>query len=131
MANVLANIFGSSPVQPLEKHVNIAYKCAKQLHGFFAASMAGDWDTAGSYRDEIEKSENIAEHRLWILRKVFVKVNSDLFIREIRAVPLQMCEIEARLGIQTIKVPAAFTATLVLERRFERLARLDAMTARH
>ena len=35
MANVLANIFGSSPVGPLEKHMDIAYRCAKKLRPFF------------------------------------------------------------------------------------------------
>jgi predicted phosphate transport protein (TIGR00153 family) len=77
MANVLANIFGSSPVQPLEKHVNIAYKCAKQLHGFFAASMAGDWDTAGSYRDEIEKLEHEADD---IKKEIRLNLPKSLFM---------------------------------------------------
>ena len=52
MANVLANIFGSSPVQPLEKHIGIAYNCAKQLPGFFATSVAGDWKKARAARAE-------------------------------------------------------------------------------
>ncbi len=79
MANVLANIFGSSPVQPLEKHINIAYKCAKQLHGFFAASVAGDWETAAEYRDIIEKLEHEAddlkkEIRLHLPKSLFMPV---------------------------------------------------------
>lgn len=79
MANVLANIFGSSPVQPLEKHINIAYKCAKQLHGFFAASVAGDWEKAAEYRDIIEKLEHEAddlkkEIRLHLPKSLFMPV---------------------------------------------------------
>ena len=42
MANVLANIFGASPVKPLEKHIGIAHRCAKKLGPFFAAAVAGD-----------------------------------------------------------------------------------------
>lgn len=61
MANVLANIFGSSPVQPLEKHIGLAYSCAKQLNKFFAAAIEGDWDTAGEVRGEIERLENAAD----------------------------------------------------------------------
>ena len=37
MANMLANIFGSSPVRPLEKHIEIAFRCAKQLRPLFVA----------------------------------------------------------------------------------------------
>jgi predicted phosphate transport protein (TIGR00153 family) len=77
MANVLANIFGSSPVQPLEKHINIAYKCAKQLHGLFAASVAGDWDAAGSYRDEIEKLEHDADD---IKKEIRLNLPKSLFM---------------------------------------------------
>ncbi len=33
-------VFGSSPVKPLEKHINVAFRCAKQLRGFFAAAIA-------------------------------------------------------------------------------------------
>jgi len=79
MANMLANIFGSSPVQPLEKHIDIAYRCAKQLSGFFAAAIAGDWDAAGVHRDEIEKLEHDAddlkkEIRLHLPKSLFMPV---------------------------------------------------------
>lgn len=79
MSNVLANIFGSSPVKPLEKHINIAYRCAKQLHGFFSTSMAGDWDAAVTFRDEIEKLEHEADDvkkniRLHLPKSLFMPV---------------------------------------------------------
>ncbi len=79
MANMLANIFGSSPVRPLEKHINVAYKCAKQLHGFFAASIAGDWKSAAEYRGAIEELEHEAddlkkEIRLHLPKSLFMPV---------------------------------------------------------
>ncbi len=79
MANVLANVFGSSPVQPLEKHINIAYKCAKQLSGFFAASIAGDWKAATEHRENIERLEHEAddikkEIRLHLPKSLFMPV---------------------------------------------------------
>jgi hypothetical protein len=61
MANILANIFGSSPVVPLEKHIDIAYRCAKELSGFFAAAVDGDWDKVAAIRAEIEKYEHEAD----------------------------------------------------------------------
>jgi predicted phosphate transport protein (TIGR00153 family) len=79
MANVLANIFGSSPVQPLEKHIGIAYNCAKQLPRFFAASVAGDWEKAKAARAEISRLEHEAddlkkEIRLHLPKSLFMPV---------------------------------------------------------
>jgi predicted phosphate transport protein (TIGR00153 family) len=79
MANMLANIFGSSPVYPLEKHIDIAYRCAKELRGFFAAVVKGDWDKAADGRARIEKYEHEAddlkkEIRLSLPKSLFMPV---------------------------------------------------------
>ena len=79
MANSVANIFGSSPVMPLEKHVDIAYRCTKQLIGLFEAVIAGDWDKAAEYRDIIETLEHEADDlkkdiRLRLPKSLFMPV---------------------------------------------------------
>ena len=79
MANMLANIFGSSPVFPLEKHVDIAYRCARELRGFFAAVVSGDWEKAESFRRKIEQYEHEAddlkkEIRLNLPKSLFMPV---------------------------------------------------------
>ena len=61
MANMLANIFGSSPVEPLEKHIDIAYRCAKKLRPFFAAVIEGDETRMRECRLQIEALENEAD----------------------------------------------------------------------
>ena len=61
MANMLANIFGSSPVMPLERHIEIAFRCAKQFRPFFVAVVANDWDKALEVRAEIEALEHEAD----------------------------------------------------------------------
>ncbi len=76
---MLANIFGTSPVMPLEKHVGVAYKCTRQLTPFFEAVIKGDWDTATSIRNEIEKLEHQAddlkkEIRLHLPKSLFMPV---------------------------------------------------------
>jgi len=58
---MLANIFGTSPVQPLERHVGLAYKCTKQIIEFFEAVVAGDWDKADAVRADIERLEHEAD----------------------------------------------------------------------
>lgn len=61
MANTIANIFGASPVMPLEKHIDISYRCAKKLRAFFAAAIAGDWAEAAEVRGSIEALEHEAD----------------------------------------------------------------------
>jgi predicted phosphate transport protein (TIGR00153 family) len=79
MANLLANIFGSSPVQPLEKHIDISYRCAKKLNAFFAAVISGDWNAATTVRDEIGDLEHEADNlkkeiRLHLPKSLFMPV---------------------------------------------------------
>jgi predicted phosphate transport protein (TIGR00153 family) len=79
LANFVANIFGSSPVMPLEKHVDVAYRCTKQLVPFFEAVVAGDWDEAGRCRDAIEALEHEAdalknEIRIHLPKSLFMPV---------------------------------------------------------
>ncbi len=77
MANMLANIFGSSPVQPLEKHIGIAYQCARQLRPFFAAAIDGDWDKALVARDSIERLEHEADD---LKKKIRLQLPKSLFM---------------------------------------------------
>jgi len=79
VANMLANIFGTSPVMPLEKHVGIAYKCVSELRGFFGAAVNGDWDKAAVCRDKITQLEHDAddlkkEIRLRLPKSLFMPV---------------------------------------------------------
>ena len=79
MTNMLANIFGSSPVQPLEKHMDVAFRCAKKLRPFFAAVIAEDHEKMLSVRGEIEALEHEAdalkkEIRLHMPKSLFMPV---------------------------------------------------------
>ena len=79
MANVLANIFGASPVRPLEKHIEIAHRCAKKLRPFFSAAISGDWEAATAVRSDIEALEHEADNlkkdiRLNLPKSLFMPV---------------------------------------------------------
>lgn len=79
MSNMLAGIFGSSPVMPLEKHAGIVHKCARQLVAFFTAVAEEDWDKAATVRAEIERLEHEAddvkkEIRLHLPKSLFMPV---------------------------------------------------------
>ena len=76
---MLANIFGTSPVKPLEKHVHIAYKCTSELEGFFAAALKGNWNKAAKFRNRIIQLEHEAddlkkEIRLHLPKSLFMPV---------------------------------------------------------
>lgn len=77
MANFLANIFGSSPVMPLEKHVDIAYRCTRELVGFFEAVVAGDWNEARAIRNTIESLEHEADD---LKKQIRVHLPKSLFM---------------------------------------------------
>lgn len=79
MPNLLENLFGSSPVMPLEQHVNIAYRCTKELVGFFEAVIAKDWDKALEIRKTIAALEHEADNlkkeiRLHLPKSLFMPV---------------------------------------------------------
>ena len=79
MGNMLANIFGTSPVMPIEKHVDIAYKCVRELDKFFAAAIAGNWDEAAEFRNRINDREHEADNlkkeiRLHLPKSLFMPV---------------------------------------------------------
>ncbi len=79
MSNLLENLFGSSPVMPLEQHVNIAYRCTRELIGFIDAALAEDWDKATEVRKTIAALEHEADNlkkeiRLHLPKSLFMPV---------------------------------------------------------
>jgi predicted phosphate transport protein (TIGR00153 family) len=79
MANMLANIFGSSPVRPLEKHIDLAFRCAKKLRPFVAAVIAKDHKRMAEIRGQIEVLEHEADNmkkeiRLHMPKSLFMPV---------------------------------------------------------
>ena len=79
MTNVMSGIFGSSPVQPIERHIEVVYRCAKQLRVFCAAAISGDWDEAAAVREKIGNLEHEAdaikkEIRLHMPKSLFMPV---------------------------------------------------------
>ena len=98
MANVLANIFGSSPVRPLEKHIGIAFRCAKQLHGFFAAAIKGNWERAAAVRGEIEKLEHEADD---LKKKIRLGLPKSLFMPVPREDLLELLLVQDKIANRT------------------------------
>jgi len=111
MANSVANIFGSSPVMPLEKHVDIAYRCTKQLNGLFNAVIAGDWDKAAEYRDVIETLEHEADD---LKKEIRLNLPKSLFMPVPRQDLLELLLVQDKMANRTKDVSG-----LVLGRKLQ------------
>ncbi len=57
----VANLFGRSPVRPLQNHFQEAAACARELVPFMEAVVRGDWTAAGVSRDLIVAKEQSAD----------------------------------------------------------------------
>jgi predicted phosphate transport protein (TIGR00153 family) len=111
MTNVLANIFGSSPVRPLEKHIGITFRCAKQLRGFFAAAVAGDWKKAERIRDQIDALEHEADD---LKKTIRLKLPKSLFMPVPREDLLELLLVQDKIANRTKDVSG-----LVIGRRMQ------------
>src|SRR5437867_1523760 len=47
------NVFGPSPIKPIEQHIRKAYQCAKQLYPFFEFVLKNDWDSAKEIKTKV------------------------------------------------------------------------------
>jgi predicted phosphate transport protein (TIGR00153 family) len=62
---------------PLEKHVEIAYSCVRQLNGFFKAVVSDDWDKAAKFRDSIANLEHEADD---LKKEIRMRLPQSLFM---------------------------------------------------
>ncbi len=76
----ISNMFGASPVRPLQKHMESVQACIAQLVPFFNAVLALDWEEARKQQQEISRLENTAddlkrELRLNMPKSLFMAVS--------------------------------------------------------
>jgi len=98
MSNMLANIFGTSPVMPLKKHIDIVYQCAKKLNEFFPAAISGDWDTAVAARDAIEDLEHEADD---LKKEIRLNLPKSLFMPVPREDLLELLLVQDKIANRT------------------------------
>lgn len=77
--NVLAGIFGRSPVRPLQQHMAKVAACSDELLNFITAAIEGDWTRAAQAREAVTRLENEAddiktELRLHLPKSLFMPV---------------------------------------------------------
>lgn len=76
----LSNIFGKSPVKPMQHHMEKVFSCVSELVPLFNAVIAEDWDQVGQVQKKISALEGDAddlkkEIRLQLPKGMFMPVS--------------------------------------------------------
>lgn len=91
----LFNLFGPSPIRPIEQHMRKTYLCAKQLHPFFEAVLKQDWKTAGQFNKKINELEKEADI---IKRDLRLHLPTSLFLPVSRTDLLELLSAQDRIA---------------------------------
>jgi predicted phosphate transport protein (TIGR00153 family) len=61
LSNSISNIFGVSPIKPIQNHMAEVINCVSKLESFLNATFADDWVTAAEVFDQISADEQSAD----------------------------------------------------------------------
>lgn len=89
------NMFGPSPIRPIEQHMRKTHQCAKQLHPFFEAVLQQDWQTAASIQQKISELETEADR---IKRELRLHLPAGLFLPVSRTDLLELLSAQDRIA---------------------------------
>lgn len=70
MGNYLAGIFGSSPVEPIQAHMDTCHAAVRELVRLLEAAAAGDWEAAKSSSKAITAKELEADELKHAIRRL-------------------------------------------------------------
>ncbi|MDH3620266.1 MAG: TIGR00153 family protein [Gammaproteobacteria bacterium] len=98
MANMLANIFGTSPVRPLERHMDIVYRCAKKLRPFVNAVIKRDLKRMAELRSQIEALEHEADN---LKKDIRLNMPKSLFMPVPREDLLELLLVQDKIANRT------------------------------
>jgi len=86
MGNIF-NMFGPSPIRPIEQHIHKAYTCAKQLGPLLDDVLAGNWHNAAQHHKKIMQLEKEADD---IKRELRLHLPTGLFLPVARSDLLEL-----------------------------------------
>ena len=89
------NMFGPSPIRPIEQHMRKTYLCAKQLYPFFEAVLKQDWATAETLQKKIITIEKEAD---LIKRELRLHLPTGLFLPVARTDLLELLSAQDRIA---------------------------------
>lgn len=89
------NMFGRSPIRPLEEHMSKVHACVAELEPFFNAVLVQDWSTVERLQHEIVRLENEADT---IKRELRLHLPKSLFMPVPRSDLLDLLNVQDRLA---------------------------------
>ncbi|MFN3234188.1 MAG: TIGR00153 family protein, partial [Gammaproteobacteria bacterium] len=97
-ASSILNVFGRSPIRPVQKHMTKVYKCTQVLPDFFKAVLAKNWEEAKKLQQNIAKIEREADE---IKRDVRSHLPKSLFMPVARADILELLRMQDWIANRT------------------------------
>lgn len=107
----ILNVFGRSPIRPLQAHMSKIAACTQQLIPFFQAVVNADWSKAQSQQLAIARIENEADV---IKRELRVHLPNSLFLPVSRSDLLSMLTVQDKIADKARDI-----AGLVLGRKLQ------------
>lgn len=89
------NMFGRSPIRPLEEHMSKVHACVKELGNFFTPVLAQNWQDAEKIQQEIVRLENEADD---MKRDLRLHLPKGLFLPVSRGDLLELLNVQDRLA---------------------------------
>jgi uncharacterized protein len=89
------NMFGPSPIKPIERHMRKAHNCVKALHSFFEAVLKEDWNDAQDIQLSISKFEKEADA---IKKELRLHLPTGLFLPVSRSDLLELLNVQDKLA---------------------------------
>lgn len=91
------NMFGRSPIKPLEEHMAKVHVCVQELGPFFDAAFAENWSEVEKIQRQIVKLENQADD---MKRELRLHLPNSLFTSVSRSDLLELLNVQDRLANQ-------------------------------
>lgn len=95
ISNPFSNLFGRSPIKPLQAHMATAVKAVIELPDFFEAVMAGDWDKATGVQQRIIDWEHKADD---LKKQLRLQLPKSLFLPVPRTDLLELLTMQDRIA---------------------------------
>src|SRR5690554_6332916 len=95
ITNPFSNLFGRSPIKPMQEHMAVAVKAAAELIPFFEAVIANDWNKAEEVQKRITEFENEADD---IKQQLRLHLPKSLFLPVPRTDLLELLSMQDRIA---------------------------------
>lgn len=94
-SKTIFNLFGKSPISPLQAHMTLVVACAERLKDFLNAAIANDWDLGSEIFDKISAKEDKADE---MKRQLRLQLPKSLFMPLDRGDLLDLLSLQDRIA---------------------------------